>query len=320
MKLKIPLSFPTASSRVPVTVKVAGYMLVSAFCFSGSTTIIRYVAAEIDPIEIAFFRSLIGLIVLLPWLWSQGSDVLKTDRLRLHSLRALVGAVTMLSWFYGLSLIPLGQAVALSFTTPLFTMVAAVVLLHELVGWRRWAAAVVGFMGTVIILRPSPGEIEWGAMLVLLCSLALAVNVVIVKLLARSDSPGAIVAYLGLFMVPITLVPTVFVWQSPTVDQLLWLTLLGALATASNLCRVWALILANASAVIPYDFVRLPIIALVAYLVFAEIPNDWMWLGAAVIFSSALYISYHDIRAGREKRADPLTDATADTDRWTRRS
>jgi drug/metabolite transporter (DMT)-like permease len=295
-KLKIPLSISTVSPRVPVTVKVAGYMLVSAACFSGSTAIIRHVSAEIDPIEIAFFRSLFGLVVLLPWLWSQGINALRTDRLQLHSLRALVGAVTMLSWFYGLSLIPLGQAVALSFTTPLFSMLAAVLLLRELVGLRRWAAAVVGFMGTVIILRPNLGEIEWGALLVLLCSMALAVNVVIVKVLSRSESPGTIVAYLGLFMVPTTFVPTVFVWQSPSVDQVLWLTLLGALATASNLCRVRALALGKASAVVPYDFARLPIVALVAYLVFAEVPDGWMWLGAAVIFSSALYISYQDIR------------------------
>lgn len=304
-----PIPNPLAGGAV--TVKVVGYTLLSAVLFSASTSIIHHVSSVLDPVEIAFSRTLFGLAVMLPWIWRRGLGVLRTDRIWLHALRAVVGAAMMVSWFYALSLIPLGEAVALSFTAPLFSMVAAVFLLDERVGVRRWAAAIVGFIGVLVILRPHPGNFEWGAILVLFCSAVIAINVVLVKMLSRTEQPGTIVAYLGLFMVPITLVPAYFVWQWPSAAQLIWLILLGSLATGSQLCRVRALTLVDASAVAPFDFVRLPIIALVAFLVFDEIPDGWMWLGSAIIFASTLYITYRDIRVARAQPRAPVTRATA---------
>lgn len=304
-----PIANPLAGGGL--TVKVVGYTVLSAALFSASTSIVHHVSDGLDPMEIAFSRALFGLAVMLPWIWRRGLGVLRTDRIWLHALRAVVGATMMVSWFYALSLIPLGEAVALSFTAPLFSMVAAVFLLGERVGVRRWAAAIAGFIGVLIILRPLPGNFEWGAILVLICSAAISFNIVLVKMLSRTEQPGTIVAYLGLFLVPVTFVPAYFVWQWPDATQLVWLVLLGSLATGSQLCRVRALSLVDASAVAPFDFIRLPIIALVAFLVFDEIPDGWMWLGSGIIFASTLYIAYRDIRVARAQARAPATRATA---------
>jgi len=294
-------------------------MLTSAFCFSITTAMIRHVSASLAPLEIAFFRSVFGVVVLAPWFWHHGLSALRTERIGLHVLRGLVGGVAMLTWFYALSVIPLAQAVALSFTTPLLATIAAAVILGELIRLRRWTATVVGFIGTMIILRPGSQAIDAGAILVLVSATALAVNVVLVKILSRTESPAAIVAQFGVFMVPVTLVPALFVWSWPTVSELGWLVLVGTFATLSHLCRARALALADVSAVVQYDFTRLPVIALVGYILFSEVPDSWTWVGAAVIFASTVYITHREIQVRRQKggarELGAATDASLSPDR-----
>ena len=260
---------------------------------------IRHVGTEISPFEVVFFRNLFGLLVFMPWFLRRGVALHRPRRINLYLARAVVGIFTMTSWFYAVTLIPLAEATALSFTTPLFATVAAVVMLHEIVRVRRWSATLVGFFGAMVILRPGAGMVEVPALLVLGSAASLSVSIVLIKLLSRTESAEAIVTYHTVMLLPVSLIPALFVWQWPTAEQLLWLLALGAFAQLGTFLVARALALADASAIMPYDFIRLPFTALVGFVAFAEVPDIWTWVGAAIIFSSSFYIARREAQLRR---------------------
>ncbi|MFQ5959630.1 MAG: DMT family transporter, partial [Alphaproteobacteria bacterium] len=221
-------------------VRGAIWMVGSGVCFTVLTGLIRYLSETIDPLEIVFFRNLFGMVVMLPWLMRNGIGTLRTRRLPLYTLRSLVGLVAMIAWFAAIARMNLADAVALSFTAPLFATVMAVFILHEVVRLRRWTAVVAGFVGAMIILRPGFAEIPPAALLVLLSASMMGLAVSLVKILSRSEPTGPIVFYMVLMLTPASLIPALFVWRTPTPEELAWLLALGGAATLGHLCLVRA--------------------------------------------------------------------------------
>ena len=164
--------------------------------------LVRQLTATFDPLQVVFFRNVFGLIAMLPWLAGQGFGALRTQRLGLHALRATIGIVSMVCWFTALSLMPLAEATALSFTAPIFASVLAVLLLGEVMRLRRWSATAVGLLGTLVILRPGCSSIEPAALLALASAVLGAASPILVKIMARTESTGAIVTYMVLFLTP----------------------------------------------------------------------------------------------------------------------
>ncbi|MCZ6885336.1 MAG: DMT family transporter [Alphaproteobacteria bacterium] len=279
------------------------WMLGSTVFFTAMTAMIRYVSGSIDPLEIVFFRNLFGLVVLLPWLLRHGGVSLRTRRLPLYSLRALVGLIAMTCWFTAISQMNLGDAVALSFTAPLFATVGAVLLLSEIVRVRRWVAVLMGFAGAMVILRPGFAEIPPAAFVVLLSSMMMGLSVCLVKLLARTEQVMAIVFTMVLMLTPVSLIPALFVWQTPDLMQFAWLLAIGACGTLGHICITRAFSISEATAVLPYDFMRLPLMAVLAWLVFDQVLDIWTGVGAIIIIGSSLYIAhreaYHHRRLAR---------------------
>jgi len=191
-------------------------MVLAAALMAMLAGMIRYLANSIHPFEIAFFRSFIGLVFVVPWLIRSGIPAAKTKRLRLFSIRAVVGAAAMITWFYALSIMPLADAVALSFTAPLFVTAGAALFLGEDVRARRWTATVIGFCGAMIILRPGVGSLSLAACLVLFSAATMAAAGLMVKELSRTEPAKVIVLYMVLFMSPLTLIPALFVWHWPS--------------------------------------------------------------------------------------------------------
>jgi drug/metabolite transporter (DMT)-like permease len=295
---------PTSSAATPVPapapaaasdpVRGALWMVGSCVCFTVLTGLIRHLSATIDPLEIVFFRNLFGLMVMLPWLMRHGLGRLRSERLPLHGLRALIALVAMLSWFTAVSRMNLADAVALSFTAPMFATVAAIIIIGEVVRARRWAAIIIGFVGAMIILRPGFIEIPPAALLVLLSSAMMGLSVSMVKILARHDPVPVIVFWMVLILTPASLLPALFVWTMPTPAEWFWLVALGGSATLGHLCIVRSFSLADATAVLPFDFVRLPLIALMGWLVFDQLLDAWTGIGAAVIIGSSVYIAHRE--------------------------
>ncbi len=271
-------------------------MCAAATAFAVMITLVRHLTATFDPLQVVFFRNLFGLLAMLPWLTHGGVRVLRTRRPGLHMLRAAIGMAAMVLWFTTLSLMPLAEATALSFTAPLFTSVLAVVILGEVMRMRRWTATLVGFLGALIILRPGVEAIDPVALLAIATAAVWATSTILVKVMARTESAGAIVTWLALFLTPFSLVPALFVWQTPGLAELGWFALLGLFGSAGHVCMARALASADATVIVPFDYLRLPVVALIAFLVFGEVPSVWIWIGGAVIAASGIYIAHREAR------------------------
>ena len=298
---RFPIVLPAVATDVPAPVKGALWMLVSAAALAGLTGVVRHMSAGLHPFEIAFFRSFFGLLILAPWLMRSGLGVLRTKRLGLYTLRCALGVATMLMWFTAISMVPLADAVALGFTSPLFVILGAALFLGEVVRGRRLGATLCGFAGALIILRPGSGVLDLGAVLVLLSAVTLAGANLSVKELSRTEPVQAIVTYMVIFMVPLTFIPALLVWQTPTPAQLVELIGLAAVATLGNYAMTRAVAVADASAVMPYDYARLPFAALIGFFVFGETSDAATWIGAGVIAVASLYLAHHESKAEQRR-------------------
>ncbi len=264
-------------------------MLGAAASFAILTALIRHVSAELHSFQIVFFRNVFGFAFVLAWLAGTGFGSLRTRRPGLHVVRALVSLVAMMSWFTAVVTIPVAEATALSFSAPLFATLGAALFLGERVGVRRWSATLVGFAGTMLVLRPGLAVVEPGAFLCLASAAAMGVVVLMIKSLAATDTGGAMVFYMGIVITPLSLVPALLVGTTPSVEALGWLALMGFCATAAHLMFAHACSLAEISALLPIDFSRLVFVSVLGYVVFAETPDVWTWTGGTVIFAATVY-------------------------------
>ena len=301
--IRVRLRAPAAP--LPAVLRGALWMIVACACFSGMNGITRHVVQDLPVYVVVFFRSLFGLLAMLPFLLRPGLASLRPGRPRLHVLRAVIGLAAMGCWFYALRHLPLAEATALSFTMPLFASVAAVLVLGERMRARRWTAVAVGFAGAMIILRPGFAAVSAATLLVLFAALLMAASQTAVKVLSRTEHPNAIVFWLVFLMTPASLVPALFVWRTPGWEQLAWLAALGLVATVAHQCMVRALASTDATAIYPFDFTRLVFAALIGFAAFGEVPDLWTWVGAAVIVSSSLYVAHRESRLRKQDRRNP---------------
>ena len=266
---------------------VRGLLLVviaSAF-FAAMHNTIRFVTVSegFHPFEVAFFRVAFGLLVFIPFFVRSGVGILRTQKFTWHFGRAFLNSASMLSWFTALSLMPVGDATAVSLIGPVFVAILAMVFLGEHVGPMRWFGIFLAVAGGLLVVRPGLTEISSGVWLVLFSAVAVSFSKLIAKILTEHDSPTTIVAYMTLLMIPITLVPAIFVWQTPSIYQLVFLALIGIFGTTGHLLFVQAYKLADMSLVEPAMFTRMVWAALISLVVFAEFPTPWTWAGAGVI-------------------------------------
>lgn len=279
-------------------------MLAATALLSVMHALVRYVSADIHAFEIAFFRNAFGLLVILPILLRVGRLGFISRQPKLQILRALVGVVALLCWFYALGIMPIAEATALSFSTTLFASIGSVLFLQEKMGVRRWSAVAIGFIGALIILRPGIGVMNAGSIFVIISALAWGVGLVVVKKLSRTDSTVSIVFWMSITMTLLSLAPALWVWTTPTLTQLGWLALIGLLGSVGMLGVTHALRLADATALLPLDFTRLIWAGAIGFVMFAELPDIWTWLGGFVIFSSATYITFREMKVKKQAQSD----------------
>lgn len=290
--------------------KAALLMLAATVTFAYMNAIVRLCAETLPPTQVAFFRCFFSLVVMLPWIAHYGVSALKTQRIKLYSTRAILQMVSMLCWFTAITSIPLAEATALSFTGPLFATAGAALILRENVGWRRWSAVVAGFIGVLIVMRPGASALSLGASLALASALMAAAGMLMVKSLSRTEPTPAIVAYMMIYLTPLSLIAALPVWQWPPLSLLPWLVALGVLGALAHLCFTHSLAMVDASAIMPYDYLRLPASAAIAYLMFAEVPTIWTWIGGAVIALSTMYIAHREMVRRRRHTVPDIPPAS----------
>jgi len=291
-------------AALPQPVMAAVWMVGAALFFAGLSGMIRYLSESLHPFQVTFFRNLFGLVFMLPWLCRAGFGGLRTGRLKLYAWRSFLSLLSMLCGFSALTMIPFDQAIALTFTVPLFATVGAALILHEVVRARRWTATIIGFIGVLIIVRPgfggpamvgAAGSPTLGVGLSMLSAVISAQITLIVKNLARTEPSDAIVTYMVLLLTPMSLVPALFVWQWPPWSLWPWIVSLGVLGSTGHMCYIRSFAAADASAVMPYDYTRMIFAAVIGYLAFGEAPDLWTFVGAAVIAGAAIYIAHREV-------------------------
>lgn len=282
----------------PVTGAVRGalWMAAASLGFVGVVVFARLLTRSMPPIEIVFWRSLVGVVIAVPMVVQAGPMVLRTRRLPMHLLRAGFAILAMFTYFWAVATLPIATATALLFLIPIYTTVLAGLVLGETVGRARWIATLVGFLGALVIIRPGFVPFTLPLFLMIVSSLSYAGAWASVKVLTRTDAPAVTVFYLNILVVPLTLIPSLFVWVTPGWAELPALVGLGVSGWSAHFCQARAFAAADASALMPYDFLRLPLVAWLGWVLFTESISVWVWLGAAIIFASAWAITVFEAR------------------------
>ncbi|MBI3507075.1 MAG: DMT family transporter [Proteobacteria bacterium] len=275
------------------------WMVASGVVFSFQGVIVKQLGIRIDSFEIAFFRCFFGLAVVLPFVLRGGAGLFLTGRPGLHVVRALVGVSGMFCGMYAITHLALADATAISFAKPLFAVVLAATFLGEHVGWRRWSATAAGFVGVLVIVRPGSQMFDFAHVAALLGAFLIADVIVLVKKLQGSEQNATIMAYFGIVTSIASAGPAIVVWITPTLPEFALLVGIGVTATVGQWMGLKAFRAAEASAIVPFDYMRLLFAIFYGWVFFAEIPDRWTLLGSAILIGATLYIAYREIRLGK---------------------
>lgn len=287
-------------TRLPGNVRGAAWMIAAAFAFAAMGACIKILGRDLHGMQIAFFRAAFGMLAVLPMVVSQGIGVLATRHWKLHGLRVGAGTGAMLCIFTAITLMPLATATAIAYARPLFLVVLAVPFLGEVVGWRRWTATLVGFGGVLLILQPGTEALQPAALIALAAALLMAVAMICIKKLSATDRPVTMLAWFTIGSVVASLPFALLVWQMPTWEHLALSAVMGALGTAGQYAVIRGFRVGEATAIVPFDYVQLPMAWAWGALLFAEVVGLWVWAGAGVIMAANIYIVHREARHGRD--------------------
>ncbi len=245
---------------------------------------VRELARVMSTFEILAFRSFVALVLLSPVAIHLGRAAYSTRRLRLHLARNVVHFAAQYGWIVGIALLPLAEVTALEFTTPAWAALLAALFLGERIGGHRAVAVTMGLIGVLIILRSGIEVIDLGALIVLASAICYGSSNVMAKALTRTDRAFVIVFYMQIVQLPLGLVPALFDWTNPGWAEAPWIVLVGVTAIGAHYGIARAFALVDASVILPVDFLRLPVIALIGGAVYGEALDGFVLAGAAVMF------------------------------------
>ncbi len=249
----------------------------------------RELLARMGVFEILFLRSVVSLAMVLAVLPRYGLGALRTERIGMHTLRNVCHFGGQYAWVYAIGALPLATVFAIEFTMPVWTAVLATLLIGERMNRGRVTMLVLGLAGIAIILRPGLAIVDPAALVMLLGSLAYALTMIATKRLSVSDSPLVVLFWMSLIQLPLGLVPALPAWVWPRLADLPWIVFVGVAGFTAHYCLTRAFRLADATVVVPIDFLRLPLIALVGALAYGEAIDPLVMVGAAVIFAGTYY-------------------------------
>jgi drug/metabolite transporter (DMT)-like permease len=249
----------------------------------------RETARELNVFEIVEVRSTLGFLLLYPMIYHHGGfATLKTSRLPQHIARNLIHYGATLGWFFALTLIPIGQVVAIEFTMPIWTAILAASFLGERMTVWKITAIVLGVVGVVVIVRPAAGEINPGQMIALGAAVGFGVSMALVKSLARTEGALTIIFWMLVVQSAAGFFPTLYVWVWPSAYAWGWIVVIAVCGTFSHYCLANAMRHADATVVVPMDFLRVPLTATAGWLIYSERLDAFTLLGAALILAGNL--------------------------------
>ncbi|MEL7282108.1 MAG: DMT family transporter [Pseudomonadota bacterium] len=269
--------------------QAAAWMMGAVVAFSCMAVGGRSVSFELDTFEIMMFRSFVGLFVVVTTARLIGTwQEVKYDKLGTHALRNLFHFAGQNLWFYALTLIPLAQVVALEFTSPLWVLILSPLFLGERLTRLRVGAAMLGFIGVLLVARPSPDTVNVGMVSAALAAIGFAGTMILTKRLTRTQSLTCILFWMTAMQAVFGILCAGYDGDiaMPSAASVPWLILIGLAGLTAHFCLTKALTLAPATVVVPVDFLRLPVIAIIGMTVYAEPLDVFVILGAAIIFGA----------------------------------
>lgn len=273
----------------PSIPKAAFWMVLSIASFLTMSVAGRATTAELNVFQVLELRSVIGFFILLPLvMMSGGFAAMRTRRPLAHIARNVIHYTGQAAWLYALTLIPLAVLISIEFTTPIWTAILAVSFLGEKLSRPRLAAIVLGLIGVVVIVRPGVGSIDPGHLVVLGAAVCFGISLVLVKSLTRTDSVVRIIFWMLVIQSAVGLVPALYEWRNPSLALWPWIFIIAFTGMSSHFCLARALVYADATIISPMDFLRVPLSALVGWLLYSEQIDIFTAGGALLILMGNL--------------------------------
>ena len=249
----------------------------------------REALRELNVFQVMELRTLIGFVLLYPLIRRNGGfTAMKTSRPVQHIGRNLIHYGAQLGWFFALTLIPLGQVVSIEFTMPIWTAILAASFLGERITLWKVTAIVLGLVGVIVIVRPETGEINQGQLIALVAAVGFGISVAMMKSLTRTEKTVTIIFWMLVIQSVAGLLPSLYVWKWPSAVTWGWVVVIAFCGTFSHYCMARAMLYADATVVLPMDFLRVPLTATVGWLIYSERLDLFTVLGAALILAGNL--------------------------------
>jgi drug/metabolite transporter (DMT)-like permease len=249
----------------------------------------RETTRELNVFQIMEVRSVLGFLMLVPLLHASGGfAAMKTARPLQHIARNLIHYAAQLGWFFALTLIPLGQVVAIEFTMPIWTALLAASFLGERINLAKTLAIALGLIGVAIIVRPSTSGVDPGQLIALAAAVGFGTSIAMMKSLTRTETTLRIIFWMLVIQSAAGLLPSLYSWHWPSAWVWGWLVVIAFCGTFSHYCMARAMLYADATVVVPMDFLRVPLTAAAGWLLYAERLDAFTVLGAALILAGNL--------------------------------
>ncbi len=273
------------------------WMSGAVLSFCAMAVAARALLGHMGVFEILFFRTVVALVIVLAVVLPSGMAKLRTRHIGIHLWRNLFHLGGQASWVFALGALPLAMVFAIEFTFPIFTAVLASIMLHERLNRGRVVMLVLGFAGVLVILRPGLAIVQPAALVMLFGSFCFAVQMIGTKRLSGVDSPLTVLYWMSVIQTPLCLAAALPGWTAPSAADLPWILAIGCGSFTAHYCLTTAMRHADAMVVVPVDFFRLPLIAVIGALFYAEPFDPAVIMGAAMIFAGVWFSLAHERRA-----------------------
>lgn len=280
----------------PAPVQCAFWIILSGSLITVQLAIVRLIADEVHVFEIVFIRAAFGLIFIVPLLVRGGGVFLRPKRPGLNILCGTLAFIATVCFYFAASYMPLADITAIHFIRPIFAAIAAAIILREVLSGRRMLAFAIALVGAAIIIRPGYVEFNIGILFVFGVIAVQSWNPINRKLLSKVEHPDTVAVWNVLTILPLGAICTIFVWTVPTLEQLGWMATIGVLEMINQRVLARAYIQGDAILVVGLHYTRLPIAAIVGFLIFGDVPEIWIWVGGTVIAMAALFLARSEMQ------------------------
>ncbi len=291
--------------RWPTSVKCAFWVVVSGILTTIQLGIVKLIANDLNVFEIVFFRAGFSLLFITPLVIGNARVLLRPIRWGICLLCGALAFAANVLFYFAVIYLPLADITAIHFARPIFTAIMASIFLGEVIRGSRAIAIVAGLIGAAIIVRPGLVELNIGVLFVLGVVAVQSWNPINRRMLAKSEHPDTVAVWNPLVVAPLALVPAIFVWITPTLEQLGWMAAIGILEMLNQRVLGRAYFQGEAIVVVALHYTRLPIAAVVGFLMFGDVPEIWIWVGGAVIAGAAIYLARKEGAAAKAVKQTP---------------